>query len=79
MTVTVYTSPTCSYCRMLKEFLARRGIVFEEHDVSRDASAGQEAVRISGQNGAPASNCSRRGWSKPTTVCPSITVTGTPF
>lgn len=53
MTVTVYTSPTCSYCRMLKEFLARRGIVFEEHDVTRDASAAQEAVRISGQNGVP--------------------------
>jgi glutaredoxin 3 len=53
MNVLVYTSPTCPYCRMVKEFLSQRGISFEERDVSRNSSYAEELVRSTGQMGVP--------------------------
>ena len=53
MDVIVYSSPTCPYCHMVKEFLSHRGINFEERDVSRDRSAAQELVGKTGQMGVP--------------------------
>ena len=38
---------------MVKEFLSQRGIGFEERDVSRNPSYGQELVRSTGQMGVP--------------------------
>ena len=38
---------------MVKEFLSQKGIAFEERDVSRNQSAAQEMVRITGQMGVP--------------------------
>jgi glutaredoxin 3 len=53
MDVIVYTSPTCPYCTMVKEFLSQRGVSFEERDVSRDPSYAQELVNSTGQMGIP--------------------------
>ena len=53
MDVIVYTTPTCPYCTMVKEFLSQRGIDFEERDVSRNPSYAQELVRSTGQMGVP--------------------------
>jgi glutaredoxin 3 len=53
MDVIVYTSPTCPYCKMVKDFLSQRGISFEERDVSRNSSYAQELVRSTGQMGVP--------------------------
>ena len=49
----VYTSPTCGYCTMVKEFLSQRGVSFEERDVSRNPSYAQELVNSTGQRGVP--------------------------
>jgi glutaredoxin 3 len=49
----VYTSPTCPYCKMVKDFLSQGGISFEERDVSRNPSYAQELVRSTGQMGVP--------------------------
>ena len=38
---------------MVKEFLAQKGIEFEERDVSRDRNAAQELVSKTGQMGVP--------------------------
>ncbi len=38
---------------MVKEFLSRKGITFEERDVSRNSSYAQELVRSTGQMGVP--------------------------
>ena len=38
---------------MVKEFLSQRGISFREKDVSRDQSAAQEMVSLTGQMGVP--------------------------
>jgi len=53
MPVIVYTSPTCPYCRMVKELLSQRGISFEERDVSRNSSYAEELVKSTGQMGVP--------------------------
>ncbi|MBI4724712.1 MAG: glutaredoxin 3 [Rhodomicrobium sp.] len=36
--VTIYTTPTCSYCMRAKGLLKRKGVSFEEIDVSRSAA-----------------------------------------
>jgi glutaredoxin 3 len=37
----------------LKEFLSRKGIPYQDHDVSADPLVAQEAVRLTGQNNVP--------------------------
>ncbi len=51
--VTVYSTPTCSWCTTLKNHLKNNGIVYSEIDVSKDQKAAQEMVRRSGQQGVP--------------------------
>jgi glutaredoxin-like YruB-family protein len=51
--VTVYTTPTCSWCNTLKSYLNKNKIRYSEVDVSKDESAAQEMVRRSGQQGVP--------------------------
>jgi len=51
--VTVYSTPTCSWCNTLKAYLRKQGIYFMDIDVSRDEHAAQELVRRSGQSGVP--------------------------
>jgi glutaredoxin-like YruB-family protein len=51
--VTVYTTPTCSWCTTLKNYLNTNGIRYTEVDVSRNEEAAQEMVRRSGQQGVP--------------------------
>ncbi len=53
MNVTIYTTPTCGWCRRTKEFLSRRGIRYTERDVSTDRAAAEEMVTKSGQMGVP--------------------------
>ena len=49
--VTVYSTPTCPYCEMTKDFLKDNKIKFKSIDVSSDYSAAQNMVRKSGQTG----------------------------
>jgi len=51
--IKVYSSPTCPYCTMLKEFLKRRNIEFEEIDVAANREAAVEMIAKSGQMGVP--------------------------
>jgi len=51
--VTVYSSPTCSWCNTLKAWLRRNSIPFTDVDISRDEQAAQELVRRTGQQGVP--------------------------
>jgi glutaredoxin-like YruB-family protein len=51
--VTVYTTPTCSWCNTLKSHLRKHRVYFNEVDISRDQSAAEELVRRSGQQGVP--------------------------
>lgn len=51
--VIVYTTPTCTYCNAIKNYLSGNGIAYREIDVARDERAAQEMVRKSGQQGVP--------------------------
>jgi glutaredoxin 3 len=53
MGIIVYTTPTCPYCHMVKDFLTERGIRFEERDVARNPAYAQELVKNTGQMGVP--------------------------
>lgn len=51
--VTIYTTPTCGYCKGAKEFLQANGVDFTEVDVSRDSVKAKEMIEKSGQLGVP--------------------------
>jgi glutaredoxin-like YruB-family protein len=51
--VTVYSTPTCSWCNTLKAWLNKNNIRYTDIDVSRDEKAALELVRRSGQQGVP--------------------------
>ncbi|MFW6370714.1 MAG: glutaredoxin domain-containing protein [Bacteroidota bacterium] len=51
--VTVYTTPTCTWCNTIKRHLQENGVRYREIDVSRDQKAAEEMVRRSGQQGVP--------------------------
>ncbi|MFW6389329.1 MAG: glutaredoxin domain-containing protein [Marinilabiliaceae bacterium] len=53
--VIVYTTPTCAYCRTLKDYLRNNQVPFREIDVTKDEKAATEMVRRSGQQGVPQS------------------------
>ena len=51
--VTIYSTPTCVYCKTLKEYLAGKNIAFQEIDVSLNEKELEKMVAISGQMGVP--------------------------
>ena len=51
--VTIYSTPSCTYCHKAKEFFKEKGIKFEDHDVSADAARRTELIDLSGQMGVP--------------------------
>ena len=51
--VKLYSTPSCPYCRMAKDFLAQEGVEFTAVDVSEDEVAAQEMMDKSGQLGVP--------------------------
>ncbi len=51
--VTIYSTPTCHYCTLAKDFFKENKITFTEHDVLTDLSKRQEMVEKSGQLGVP--------------------------
>jgi glutaredoxin-like YruB-family protein len=53
MHVTIYTTPTCPYCKLAKDFFKEKGIPFSEIDVASDPTAANEMVKKSGQMGVP--------------------------
>ena len=51
--VKVFSTPSCSYCITLKEFLKGHNIEFDDIDVSQDEMVLVEMVKKSGQMGVP--------------------------
>jgi len=49
--VTIYTTNTCPYCDMAKDFFKKNKIEFVEKDVRADETARAEAQEKSGQGG----------------------------
>lgn len=51
--IKIYTTPTCAYCKMAKDFFEENGLRFEEYNVLQDDKAREEMIRISEQRGVP--------------------------
>ncbi|WP_394231475.1 glutaredoxin family protein [Niallia oryzisoli] len=51
--ITVYTTNTCSYCVMLKNFLTQEGLTFKEINVQKDQRAANKLVSTTGHLGVP--------------------------
>lgn len=51
--VVIYTTRSCPYCIMEKDYLSLKGIVFKEIRVDENAEKAQEMIEKSGQVGVP--------------------------
>ena len=51
--VSIYTTPTCTYCRAAKDFFQQHNIPYEEFNVATDMVKRQEMIEKSGQMGVP--------------------------
>lgn len=51
--VIVYSTPSCPYCVMAKDFLKENKIQFEDVNVAADRKRAQEMIDKSGQMGVP--------------------------
>jgi len=53
MKVTVYSTPTCPWCKKVKSFLGEHDVEFADIDVSTDEKKAAEMIEKSGQMGVP--------------------------
>jgi len=51
--VIVFSTPSCPWCRRVKEYLRQNQIMFKDVDVSRNRTAAMDMVRRTGQQGVP--------------------------
>ncbi|MDP5276675.1 glutaredoxin family protein [Chengkuizengella axinellae] len=51
--ITVYTTSTCPYCVLLKNFLNEQDLPFKEINLEKDAAAAEKLINTTGQLGVP--------------------------
>ncbi len=51
--IKIYTTQTCPYCKMEKEYLDSKGIEYENIFIDEDMKAAQELMDMEGQFGVP--------------------------
>jgi glutaredoxin 3 len=52
-TITVYSTPTCVYCNMAKNFFKANGIAYQDFNVATDLEKRKEMIDKTGQMGVP--------------------------
>jgi glutaredoxin-like YruB-family protein len=53
MALTIYTTPSCAYCRVAKDFFRQKGLSYTEYNVAADPRRAEEMFRRTGQMGVP--------------------------
>lgn len=53
MTVKIYTTPTCPFCKMTKKYLTEKNVDYEEVDVTASKENAKEMIEKSGQRSVP--------------------------
>ncbi len=53
LVVKVYSTPTCPYCHMAKDYLKEKGVKFKDVNVADNDKAREEMIEKSGQMGVP--------------------------
>lgn len=51
--IKIYSTPSCVYCKMAKEFFEKHGVAYEEHNVAANQEALKEMIDKSHQMGVP--------------------------
>ena len=51
--VLIYTTKTCPFCRMEREYLDSKGVGYEEIFVDHNMKKAREMIELSGQMGVP--------------------------
>ncbi len=51
--VIIYTTPSCVYCKMTKDFFAKNNVQYEEKNVATDMQAREDMLEKSQQLGVP--------------------------
>jgi glutaredoxin 3 len=51
--ITIYSTATCGYCHMLKDYLQSKNVEFQEKHVDQDQKLVKELMDKSGQLGVP--------------------------
>jgi glutaredoxin 3 len=51
--VTIYSTPTCHFCHMAKDFFTENKVAYRDYDVANDMEKRKEMVEKSGQMGVP--------------------------
>ncbi len=52
-TVIVYSTPSCPYCHMAKDYLKQMEVPFTDYNVAVNYAKAQEMIQKSGQMGVP--------------------------
>ncbi len=53
MSVTIYSTPTCGYCNLAKDYFRKNNINFQDFNVASDVRKAEEMMQKSGQMGVP--------------------------
>ena len=51
--ITIYSTPTCVYCKMAKNFFKANGMNYTEYNVATDLTKRKEMIDKTGQMGVP--------------------------
>lgn len=51
--ITIYSTPTCHFCHMAKDFFDANQVSYTDIDVSNDAAKKKEILDMTGQLGVP--------------------------
>lgn len=51
--ITIYSTPSCTFCNMAKDFFKENNLEYTEHNVAEDDEKREEMVERSGQMGVP--------------------------
>ena len=51
--VTIYSTPSCHFCHMAKDFFKEKNVEFEDRNVAEDQEKRKEMITKSGQMGVP--------------------------
>ena len=51
--VTIYSTPTCHFCHLAKDFFKEKNVAYTDYDVASNLEKRKEMVEKSGQMGVP--------------------------
>lgn len=51
--VIIYSTPTCHFCALSKDYFTKHNVPFTNYDVASDFAKRQEMIEMTGQMGVP--------------------------